>query len=85
MFNDPLVWKQPCASEKDVDNLPVLKYAIIDKLKGNLRGQDIYQVQNERSYIKLDGPKDRPICIKTFHFHLFRLVGNSCLNVWRNC
>ena len=34
MFNDPLVWKQPCASEKDVDNLPVLKYAIIDKLKG---------------------------------------------------
>ena len=40
MFNDPLVWKQPCASEKDVDNLPVLKYAIIDKLKGNWRGQD---------------------------------------------
>ena len=34
MFNDPLVWKQPCATEKDVDNLPVLKYAIIDKLKG---------------------------------------------------
>jgi len=57
MFNDPLVWKQPCASEKDVDNLPVLKYAIIDKLKGKLKGPDIDQLQNGRSYIKLDGPK----------------------------
>ena len=36
MFNDPLVWKQPCSTEKDVDNLPVLKYAIIDKLKGKI-------------------------------------------------
>ena len=51
MFNDPLVWKQPCASEKDVDNLPVLKYAIIDKLKGKFGGQVKGQVQNGRSYV----------------------------------
>ena len=54
MFNDPLVWKQPCASEKDVDNLPVLKYAIIDKLKGKKEGQYKSQVQSGRSYFARD-------------------------------
>ena len=36
MFNDPAVRKQPCSNEKDLDNLPVLKYAIVEQLKGTL-------------------------------------------------
>lgn len=34
MFNLSEVKKQPCSEEKDLDNLPVLKYAIIEELKG---------------------------------------------------
>ena len=36
MFNHPTVRKQACSNEKDLDNLPVLKYAIVEQLKGTL-------------------------------------------------
>ena len=34
MFNDPSVEKQPCSCEEELDNLPVLKYSIVERLKG---------------------------------------------------
>ena len=34
MFNDPSVEKQPCSCEEQLDNLPVLKYSIVERLKG---------------------------------------------------
>jgi len=54
MFNDPLVWKQPCASEKDVDNLPVLKYAIIDKLKEMNANGEKFDSKTDRRILNLE-------------------------------
>jgi len=54
MFNDPLVWKQPCSTEKDVDNLPVLKYAIIDKLKEMNANGEKFDSKTERRILNLE-------------------------------